>query len=330
MNNSKPAITALLAILVLTSSLFLASCFRPAASYKPSSLPSLIAFASDRDITPHIFTIKPDGTDLKATSDDNFTVDGLPVWSPDGSKIAFASDQSDDYEIWTMNEDGSGRKKITNRPGWDGLPRWSPDGKKIAFVSEVRNSKGDLSYEISVINADGSGMKQLTDSATWNPDTNTSDDTEILGWNSAPTWSPDSSKILFASNRDSSSLSPVLYIMNADGSGQKKFGLLLDVDGTAPSWSPVTNQIVFVRGSAAKGDIWVMDGSSPFPLLTAKKITNSLDNNSSPVWSPDGKKIAYVADTYGKDNIFIMNADGTGIQRLTYSQSNNDRNPAWR
>ncbi|MGA2367346.1 MAG: DPP IV N-terminal domain-containing protein [Dehalococcoidia bacterium] len=330
MINSKPVIIACLISLVALSSLFLVSCFRPAANYKPSGLPSLIAFASDRDVTPHIFTIKPDGSDVRATSNDNYTVDGLPAWSPDGKKIAFASDQSDDYEIWTMNEDGSGRQKVSNRYGWDGMPRWSPDGSKIAFVSEVHDKVGDTSYEIFVINADGSGMKQLTDSTTWGTVNNTSDETKILGWNSAPTWSPDSSKILFASNRDSSSISPILYIMNADGTDQKKFGLFFNVDGTGPNWSPVTNQIVFIRGSAAKGDIWVMDGSSPFPLLNAKKLTTNLDNNYGPVWSPDGKQIAYASDTYGKDNIFIMNADGTGVQRLTYSQSNNDRNPAWR
>ncbi|MGA9047817.1 MAG: hypothetical protein WB588_02385 [Dehalococcoidia bacterium] len=330
MNNSKPSVIVFLISLVIISSLLLTSCFRPAASYKPSQLPSLIAFASDRDKTPHIFTIKPDGTDTSATSDDNYTVDGQPMWSPDGKKIAFASDQSDKYEVWTMNEDGSGRQRVTNLQGWDGIPRWSPDGSTIAFVSIVTDPKGDISYEISVINPDGSGMKQLTSSTAGIVNNNTSDDTQTLGWNSAPTWSPDSSKILFASKRDSSSISPILYIMNADGTDQKKFGLFFDVDGTAPNWSPVTNQIVFVRGSAAKGDIWVMDGSSPFPLLTAKKVTNNLDNNSSPVWSPDGKRIAYVSDTYGKDNIFIMNADGTGVHRVTYSQSNNDRNPSWR
>jgi TolB protein len=329
MINSKPVIIACLTSLVALSSLFLVSCFRPAANYKPSGLPSLIAFASNRDITPHIFTVKPDGSDVRATSDDNYTTDGLPAWSPDGKKIAFTSDQSDKYEIWTMNEDGSGRNKVTSSPEWDGMPSWSPDGSKIAFVSEVHKGS-ETSYEIFVINADGSGMKQLTDSSTWNTGSNTPDEDERVGWNSAPTWSPDSSKILFASNRDITSTSPILYIMNADGTDQKKFGLFFGVDGTAPNWSPVTNQIVLVRGSAAKGDIWVMDGSSPFPLLTAKKLTTNLDNNSGPVWSPDGRQIAYVSNTYGKDNIFVMNADGTGVRRLTYSQSNNDRNPTWR
>lgn len=117
--------------------------------------------------------------------------------------------------------------------------------------------------------------------------------------------------------------------MNADGSGQQKFGFIFPVDGTQPDWSPVTNKIVFVRGSAAKGEIWVMDAGSPFPGWTARKITNNIDNNNSPAWSSDGKQIAFVSDTYGNDNIFIMNADGSDVRRVTYGKSN-DHHPSWR
>ncbi len=277
MSNSKPVIIACLISLVILSSLFLVSCFKPAASYKPSQLPSLIAFASDRDKIPHIFTIKPDGSDVRATSDDNSTTDGLPVWSPDGKKIAFASDQSDDYEISTMNEDGSGRTKVSNRFGWDGLPRWSPDGSKIAFVSELHHG-AETSYEIFVINADGSGMKQLTDSTTWNSGSNASGENERLGWNSAPTWSPDSSKILFASNRNSSSISPILYTMNADGTDQKKFGLLFDVDGTDANWPllPIRSSSSGVVPPKAIYGLWMAappSRCSPPKSLPATSIT---------------------------------------------------------
>ncbi|MDD5648083.1 MAG: DPP IV N-terminal domain-containing protein, partial [Dehalococcoidia bacterium] len=149
------------------------------------------------------------------------------------------------------------------------------------------------------------------------------------GWNSAPAWSPDGSKILFASNRDESSINPIIYIMNSDGSDQKKFGLIVDVDGSEPDWSPITNKIVWVRGTAAKGDIWVMDASSPFPLVTAKKLTDNINDNRSPVWSPDGTQIVFVSDANGNKDLFIMNADGSNIRRLTYGKSNNV-NPTWR
>jgi len=310
-------LTGLLALAISSS----AGCTGPSTSYKPSGLAGLVAFASDRDNNIHIYTINPDGTDVRPTSGDNRTADGLPRWSPDGSRIAFSSNQSGNYHIWSMNADGSDRKRLTDLKGRSALPAWSPDGSKIAFTSEVLNAAGDKDLEIFVMNSDGSGVQQLTVSP---PQAD-----GRVAWNSVPTWSPDSAKILFASNREGDGVTPTLYSMNSDGSDQKKFGLIVAVDGSEPDWSPVTNKIVCVRGTAAKGDIWVMDASSPFPTLTATRITQNIDDNRSPVWSPDGKQIAYVSDVNGNKDVYIMNADGSGVRRLTYGKSNN-LNPAWR
>jgi TolB protein len=310
-------LTGLLALAISSS----AACTGPATVYKPSGLPGLVAFASDRDNNIHIYTINPDGTGVLPTSSDNRTFDSLPRWSPDGSKMVFSSNQSGNYQIWSMNADGSDRKRLTDLKGRSALPRWSPDGSKIAFTSEVLNAAGDNDLEIFVINSDGSGVQQLTISPA-RADGKTA-------WNSVPAWSPDSSRILFSSNREGDGIAPILYIMNSDGSDQKKFGLSVAMDGSEPDWSPVTNKIACVRGTAAKGDIWVMDASSPFPALSASKITGNIDDNRSPVWSPDGKQIAYVSDVNGNKDVYIMNADGSGVRRLTYGKSNNI-SPAWR
>ncbi|MBN1376292.1 MAG: PD40 domain-containing protein [Dehalococcoidia bacterium] len=316
------------------------SCAGPTVDYKPSGLTSLLAFSSDRYDTVHIYTIKPDGTELSSTSNDNTTLDGSPMWSPDGSRITFNSTLSGDFEIWSMNADGSDRHQLTDRIGIDTVPRYSPDGTRVVFVGEVKgedtrqeheheeekeglgmghtHTHAPPAYEIMTINADGSNMQRLTDHAK----------TGTI-WNSVPTWSPDSTKILFGTGREGDGITPVLYTMNPDGSNQQRFGFPFLIEGTTPDWSPVTNKIAFVRGSAAKGDIWVMDAGSPFPGLTAKKITDNYDNNRSPVWSPDGKQIAFVSDNYGNDDIFIMNADGSDVRRLTYNEAT-ERHPTWR
>jgi len=321
----KSAVTAL-SITVLAAFVIISGSCSTTVNNTPSTQSGLITFSSDRDQTVHVYTIKPDSTDNRTTSSDPQTLDGLPTWSPDGTKIAFTSNQSNDFEVWTMNEDGSNRIKLTAMTGWDGLPRWSPDGSKITFAGERHDAGGFTSYEIFIMNSDGSDVKQLTDSEQWGPHM---DEDEPIRWNSCPTFSPDGTKILFASNRGGDFVRPILYTMNLDGSDQKKFGLFVDVDGTDPDWSPVTNKIVFCRGTAAKAEIWVMDGNSPFPLLTARKISDNIDNNSNPVWSPDGKQIAFVSDTYSNDDIFIMDADGTNIRRVTYDKAN-DRHPSWR
>ena len=69
------------------------------------------------------------------------------------------------------------------------------------------------------MNADGSAQTRLTDN----------DATDV-----SPSWSPDGSRIAFASDRDGN---PEIYVMNADGSGQTSLTNNL-ADDVYPSWSP--------------------------------------------------------------------------------------------
>src|SRR5215475_8955297 len=65
-----------------------------------------------------------------------------PAWSPDSKTLAFLSSagefsshlKRDQRQLWTVNADGSGAKKITKLTGYAARPRWSHDGKKIAFL----------------------------------------------------------------------------------------------------------------------------------------------------------------------------------------------------
>ncbi|PYK19534.1 MAG: S9 family peptidase [Verrucomicrobia bacterium] len=59
-----------------------------------------------------------------------------PAWAPDSKKLAFFSgaDEGKQRQLWTVNADGSGAKKITNLNGYAARPRWSHDGKQIAFL----------------------------------------------------------------------------------------------------------------------------------------------------------------------------------------------------
>jgi Tol biopolymer transport system component len=86
-------------------------------------------------------------------------------WSPDGKKIAFMHDPNlrrsplakVSPEIYVINADGTGLKRLTNNRVWDQAPVWSPDGKMIAFFT-IRN--GDA--EIYVMNPDGSGQRNVS------------------------------------------------------------------------------------------------------------------------------------------------------------------------
>ena len=61
----------------------------------------------------------------------------LPVWTPDGRRIAFESQRADGhFDIWVMDSDGSALRQLTTDPGDENAPTWSRDGQRIYFSSD--------------------------------------------------------------------------------------------------------------------------------------------------------------------------------------------------
>ena len=137
-----------------------------------SSIPSRIAFMSDRDGDVEIYTVDADGGSIvRLTHSADF--DGYPAWAPDGTKIAFMSVRDGDPEIFVMNAGGGEARNLTNDPGQDAVQgdfSWSPDGTQILYHSD---RDGDL--EVYVMDADGSNQMNLTNNvgvdfgSTWVP-----------------------------------------------------------------------------------------------------------------------------------------------------------------
>jgi tetratricopeptide (TPR) repeat protein len=73
-------------------------------------------------------------------------------------KVAFMSDRDGNYEIYVVNADGSGLKRLTDNAFNDGLPAWSPNGQAIAFVSD----EGGV-WAVWAMSADGSNRRKLFD-----------------------------------------------------------------------------------------------------------------------------------------------------------------------
>jgi Tol biopolymer transport system component len=164
--------------------------------------------------------------------------DGLditPAWSPDGKTIVFSrlADQSkpiDQATLYVAGADGSDVRRLGAAPVRGVSPAWSPDGRRIAFVSFADHNGSACpagtctpNGEIYVVGADGTGLTRLT--------TSKADDEH-------PTWSPDGSRIAFASGfllRSEGHLS-WLVLVPASGGPVKRIGRFSGV--LDPAWSP--------------------------------------------------------------------------------------------
>lgn len=75
----------------------------------------------------NIYVMNADGTGIvQVTHNLQSEECHCPSWSPDGTKLAFASSHEGNSEIYTINIDGTGLKRLTNYPGRDYAPSWSP------------------------------------------------------------------------------------------------------------------------------------------------------------------------------------------------------------
>lgn len=315
-----------LAVLLACEMTLVVALERPAQAASPGQNGKIAYRSYNRD-DGGIYIINPDGSGETHVANTGGgpevqppgSADGVPTWSPDGTKIAFVRFTSI-YDIFVTDPDGSNQTNITNTPDeLESWPAWSPDGSKIVFLDQPAG-EGDTS-DIYVMDSDGSNRTRLTND----------DVRQVYG----PVWSPSGSKIAFVGRpscyftgegEEQVEVCPdsEIYIINTDGTGQTNITNNLRSDAD-PDWSPDGTKIVFSSTRDGTRDIYVMksDGSE------VTRLTNDGFEDGGPVWSPDGTKIAFSRYLGSNNNdIYTMNTDGTGQTNITNSPAY-DEYPDW-
>ncbi len=267
-----------------------------------------IVFQSNFDGDNEIYIIS--NTGLKKLTDNTWE-DEHPVWSPDGEKIAFTANPEGNYDIFTMDADGSNINQLTSFPLDENWASWFPDGKSIVFTRQIKKF---LRKIVQVYR-----MNLLTKKTE-----------RIIPQYSKglaiPNVSPKSSLLTFTGKR-MIGWDVAIFDMNEN---ELKF---LDEGGKScrARFSKDGKKLAYVSSKAdKKGDIWIMnpDGSGKTRLT---KRDDTYDY--FPSWSPDNNFIAFNSshqhDHNGDWKLYIIEVKSSDIF-LLFDSPGNDVFPDWR
>jgi Tol biopolymer transport system component len=136
----------------------------------------------------------------------------------------------------------------------------------------------------------------------------------------APAWSPDGHRIAFVSYEE---WHGSIYLMNADGSGARRFA-----DGhDSPAWSPDGQLLAVDTGVCIYDcDIYLLSVAAP-----SSDRRHIASQGKEPAWSPDGTQIAFVSlsGDDGYHALYIMNADGSDVRTVTARDEGAIFHPTW-
>lgn len=238
---------------------------------------------------------------------------GEAYFSPDSRSIVFQAvpKHQDHYQIYHLNLGEYAPIMISTGKGACTCAFFRPDGKKVIFASSHsdpsfithKNYKWDLTPFMNIYegNPDGTDLVPLT---------------EGVAYHAECAYSPDGSRIVYASNEDGSMN---LYTMNADGSDVFQVTRNDDCYNGGPFFSPDGSRIIFRadRERANYLQIYVIDADG----TNERQLTFNNSVNWAPFWHPNNKVIAFTTSLHGHAHyeIYLMNIE-TGVHhRLTHN-----------
>lgn len=238
------------------------------------------------------------------------TFGNLSAQEPKGT-IGYTSKQNGNFEIYTMNADGSNPQNISNHPKLDYGFCWSKSGETIYFYTNR-----DGNDEIYSIHSDGTNPINLT--------SNKANDR-------VPEIAPNEKLLAFQSDRDDPN--GEIYLMNLEDKTTTRL-TNNSLYEESPCFSKNSKKLLFTREIMEKtdsvevsnGDIYLLDIKS----RTETRLTFKRGFDSGAKFSPDNKKITFFGrdEVTGNYDIFIMNSDGTDVVNLT-NDALQDFSPCW-
>ena len=159
--------------------------------------------------------------------------------SPSGDKAVFAAKRNGNWEIYSINADGSNLLNLSQNPKDQESPKFSPDGNKVVYIETETRA-------IKVMNADGTSKKQITPKEV----------NAIV-----PAWSPDGHSIAYMRTvkEKYSKQRHEIWVISAEGKNNRKVTDRVS-KWTTIGWGPDSKQLIFVDDNEYLSRV-ALDGS---------------------------------------------------------------------
>jgi Tol biopolymer transport system component/DNA-binding winged helix-turn-helix (wHTH) protein len=246
-----------------------------------------LAFVRMNSDLGDIFIMPANGGEPRRLTFDHASIPTAPVWTRDGRSIVFSSTRSSVPTLWRMPVSGGSPIQVPQVGVVTKKPSISPKGHRLAY-DQILGSSSIWSLNLGKIDEKDSNL-QIAASK---------------GYNRAPEFSPDRTKIAFESDRTGTM---EIWTCKKDGSDLMR---LTNFGGAQfpgpPRWSPDGQKIVFDSALGEHNAIFVMsaEGGVPHPL------TREASDALNPSWSRDGKWIYFTSIRSGEWQIWKMPGEG--------------------
>jgi dipeptidyl aminopeptidase/acylaminoacyl peptidase len=283
-------------------------------------------------VTACVDSDDPIAPDSRMSSSQASPKRGGPKAVPERGVIVFTKAVGFNEEIFTINEDGSGERRLTYGMRFNLMPAVSPDGRRVAYYSGDVTSALDL----YVMNIDGSNPRRLAalgldigriSDLAWSPDgmqlaAGLALDTDpaemdiytIHAKNGAltqltsepgeelwPTWSPDGQTLAFNMRNNNG----IFNVFMRDSDSQVTQYTFCNVSCRQPRWSPDGNLISWFDASLSATVIAHIGASYA--------VVGTIPGGRHAAWSPDGARLAFILDAV---TLATASASGDDVQQL--------------
>ena len=205
-----------------------------------------------------------------------------PRWSPDGTQLVFTGFNNGFTDLYIINRDGTGLRRLTNDKYADLHPSWSPNGHTIAFVTD-RGPGTDFdqlrfgNLRIALYHLESGTIELLG-----NMD---------VGKNIDPAWSPDGRSLAFVSDR--TGIANVFLYDLEDEQIYQLTNLFTGVQGITPlspvlSWAREADRMAFVYYEDGQYSVYSVENPrslrrAPYQGPNARPVTLLLAESRDPL-----------------------------------------------